>query len=153
MYPLLQLYWFLWYHNLLLAGSILYLLYDVLRRKFLAYPTLEELRTRRRSQDDADGFSKRILLSLTSSPAEHVKTLWNGMRQKMRKGDARMDPTITEALHHASPAPQIVIEDVMQDVDTTGVRTEDVPLADSDLAGPLLDLANRVADLHERIWK
>ena len=148
----MQLYWFLWYHNLVIAGLILRVLYALLRRKFLVYPTLDDLRKRHSYQDRADDFSKHIVVRLASPPATRVKDVWNGIKRRMQKEDGT-DNKAKEALGLAVLPPQITVEGVTEDVDTTGVRTEDVPLAESDYAGPLLDLANQIADIHERIRK
>lgn len=150
------MYWFLWYHNLLIAGLALRGLYGLLRRKYLMYPSLEELRSSRRWQDQADAFSKSIIVRLAMAPAPSVMTVWNGIRRKMRKGEDAKDAKLAEepsGIVAASAVPNIIVEDFTEDVDATGLRTEDVPLADSDLAGPLLDVANQIADFHERIRK
>lgn len=151
----LQLYWLLWYNNLLIAALTLRVLYGLMRRKILVYPTLEELRTHRRWEDQADSFSKRLVMRLTTSPAEGVKSLWRGIRRKMNKQaeDNSKSLDISGQTATSSIVPDIFVEDSTEDVDATGVRTEDVPLADSHLAAPLLDVANGLADVHERIRK
>lgn len=108
---------------------------------------------RRRSQDKADDFSKNIILRLTASPATNIKSLVKDIRRKLRKAGDIEGEVVEVPLQTTTPStgPEIIVED--EDDDTTGVKADDVPLSDSNLAGPLLDVASRVADFHERFRK
>ncbi|KAI0692762.1 hypothetical protein BC835DRAFT_1277038 [Cytidiella melzeri] len=139
------LYWFLWFHDLLLAGLIARVAYSLLRRKYLPYPNLEELRQRRKEEDRADDVAKQIITRLAISPVEHVTDLWQTFKEyrssrKKEKPEAAM----------SEPPPEIVVEDTTVTEDTK-LPSEDDILVDNNMYGPIFEIATRIADVHERM--
>ncbi len=147
---IIQLYWFLWYHDLLLAGLIVRTGYSLIRRKFLPYPTLAELRQRRNEEERADDLTKKLITRLAISPAEHVMDLWGSFKEyrAKKKGDVGL------ASPEPSPAvPEIVVEDAAIEKDAEVVAEDHVLTQDDHIYGPIFELGTKLADVHERIRK
>ncbi|KAI0094874.1 hypothetical protein BDY19DRAFT_915067 [Irpex rosettiformis] len=137
------LYWFLWYHDLLITSLIARLLYSLVRRKYLPYPSLDELRQRRREQDRADDLTERLITRLAASPAEHVKDFWNTFKEyrSSKKSDSRS----------TSPVPEIIIGDVSTEKGVEDLSEDGMLISDHRLYSHIFDFVNKLADLHERI--
>lgn len=146
-----KLYWFLWYHDLLISGVIVRVTYSLIRRKYLPYPNLGELRQRRKEQDRADDITKQVINRLASTPADHVKDLWYTFREyrqsKKNGGDKEPNPDVSASV------PDIVVEDDSTRKSIDLLLEDDVFESDTNLYGPILEIANEVADIHERVRK
>ena len=147
------MYWVLWYNDLLLAGLLALVLYSLGRRKFLPYPTLEDLQERRREIKSAEHFSRNVVTGVVSARsvrvADLLKTL-KGLRSTPRVDDNSKDPDAS------STYSGYLAEGVAENVaicENSVEATEEVSAEEADLIRFVLRLANAVADLHERIKK
>jgi GRAM domain-containing protein 4 len=146
-----KLYWFLWYHDLLISGVTVRVIYSLIRRKYLPYPNLGELRQRRKEQDRADDITRQVINRLASSPADHVKDLWSTFRDYRH---SKRDGGDKAATPEAPPeVPDIVLDDDSTRKSINVLLEDDVLGSDTDLRGPILEIANEIADIHERVRK
>ncbi|THH21522.1 hypothetical protein EW146_g22 [Bondarzewia mesenterica] len=77
-------YWILWFHDLLLPAFFAYVLYILLRRRVLPYPTLAELREHRREIIHAREFGDEMHIRMFTSQSFELKDAW-GLWKKFRK--------------------------------------------------------------------
>ncbi|KIP11934.1 hypothetical protein PHLGIDRAFT_395097 [Phlebiopsis gigantea 11061_1 CR5-6] len=150
------LYWWMWYNGLLLAGLFFRILYSLLRRRFLPYPSLSELHQYRRELALAESFSRNVVLRVVASPAINIQDVWSTFKEyrastKKAKSDqnARTATLQTETFEET----QIIVDDIDSDKGP-GFEEEDVVkklLSAQHILGPILQIANKVADIHERI--
>ncbi|KAG8928537.1 hypothetical protein FRC01_005787 [Tulasnella sp. 417] len=54
-------YWFLWWHNMLLPGFLFYLVYQLIKHRLLPYPTYDQLRARHQAAVLAESFGDAIV--------------------------------------------------------------------------------------------
>ena len=122
--------------------------YSLIRRKYLPYPTLNELRQRRQEQERADHLTKQLITRLAASPAEHVKDLWDTF--KGYRSSKKKEGTRPSSPNPASSIPEIIIED---DLATKNAEILSEELVDDHIYGPIFEFVTKVADIHERIRK
>ncbi|KAK7694679.1 hypothetical protein QCA50_001867 [Cerrena zonata] len=137
------LYWFLWAHGLLFPAACICLLYSLLRRRFLPYPTLAELRRRRHEVNQAEQFGAALSKRLAMSSSFQVKDAWYLFKEfrKTRK-EAHGKETV-------SPDPETVTIDIEQPEEDEDF---DSVLSAEELT--LIQLAlfffSQLSDFHER---
>lgn len=59
-----QLFWVLWWYNMLVPALLARTLYEVLRRRIFKYPTAPELRSRLLAAEQADAFANALTVQL-----------------------------------------------------------------------------------------
>ena len=148
----------MWYNGLLLAGLLFRLLYALLRRRYLPYPSLSELRQYRRELALAESFSRNVILRVAASPAINAQDVWStfkeyrASRKKAKNEESGQTATLQASI---SEEPRIVVDDVDGDNEPS-TEEEDIVkslLSEQHILGPILQIANKVADIHERIKK
>ena len=75
-----QTFWSLWWYNLLLPVLFLRILYALIRRRLFQYPTVEELRQRRKEVARANIFSDAVQAQLTPSSPFGLTEIWRIFR-------------------------------------------------------------------------
>ena len=149
---------------MLLSGLILRILYSLIRRKFLPYPSLAELRDHRSEMERADKFSRAVVTRLAAAPssAEDMFTVFKELRA-MRKRQVAAKKA--KAAQKGAEKPQEdegqvegdeqTVPDVAED--NHPPEEEDVPAKatkeEADAKRNVLRSLNDVADIHERIKK
>lgn len=150
---------------MLLAGLFTRLLYALLRRKFLPYPSASELRQYRREVELAESFSRKIIVHFVTSPAMNVKDAWDTFKEyraskkkaKKDKDGVTVDEVSVEVETQttSTSVPEIVVEE--DPITKENMTEEEVIvthlLEEEHLASPILHIANRIADIHERVKK
>lgn len=158
------LFWIMWYNGLLLAGLFVRLLYALLRRKYLPYPTAAELRQYRREVELAENFSRGIILRVATSPAMSVHDAWTTFKEyRASKKKAKAEAAKTDAADSTvstpeveAPVPQIVVDEapaVENELDTAQDELDTItPVLEAEhVATPIMHAANDISDIHERI--
>lgn len=146
-----QAYWILWYNNLLLPSFFLAVLYHLLRRKLLPYPTLAELRERRREVDHAVSFGTSVANLLVSSSNVEVRDIWQVFRETRHVRRLRE----TARLSNARPLEGMVAtgpQERSQGAIDSSERQERA-LEDAGVKRNLLLCLSEVVDLLERTRK
>jgi GRAM domain-containing protein 4 len=145
-----QIFWLLWLSNLLITGLLVRLLWSLFRRRLLPYPTLQDLRQRRREVARAEKFGERISDRLSSTSKFGVKEAWKIAKDLRSWSNSNVN--ITSAPSKYSNG-------------TAEVSGEHLPLGEvregeseaewaiQDLQRLLLLFVNEVADFHERARK
>ena len=134
---------------MLLPATCVRLLYSLARRRFLPYPTLDELRKRRQEVDQAEQFGVALSKRLALSPSFGVKDAWYLLREfrKTRKQD--------HAKENDSPDPSTVTVEITEDSSEEDDNDFASILSAEELALARIALLyfTQLADLHERIRK
>ncbi|GJE86136.1 hypothetical protein PsYK624_022160 [Phanerochaete sordida] len=158
------LFWIIWYNDLLLSGLFVRLLYALLRRKYLPYPSAAELRQYRREVELAESFSRSVILRVATSPAMNVADAWTAFKdyrtakkeKKKAKADAEASASASTADLNA-PVPEVVVDDTpATPVEESEVAEEELdtvpPIMEAEhVATPIMHAANGISDIHERI--
>lgn len=133
-------FWVLWWHDLLPAALPIYLLFVLLRQRFLPYPSHSQLKQHREEIHDADRFGEQLYRRLSSN-SFGVKDAWRiynlvifPSTEKRYSGSNRTYPP-------GDGAEPAVIEG--------GNDSEEIQW----LKRLFLYLMNETADLHERVKK
>ncbi|KIJ68465.1 hypothetical protein HYDPIDRAFT_106664 [Hydnomerulius pinastri MD-312] len=147
------IFWFLWFHDLLLPALMFRILWCLLRRRLLPYPTLKELHERRQDTARARQFGEEVqerLSAATLGPREmwrlfkFYKASTKDRAKALAKGASK-----SPEQENTSPASK-----------SAGAKeSENEPTAldsgdsqeEQDLKRDLLRLLNELADLHERV--
>ncbi|KAF9237350.1 hypothetical protein BU15DRAFT_48725 [Melanogaster broomeanus] len=138
-------FWFLWFHDLLLPALMFRILWCLLRRRLLPYPTLQELQERRQDTARARRFGEEVqerLSATTLGPTEmwRLFKLYRTVTKDRSKVSAKESVnSVATSLGTAAANDQATILD-----QGDGQEVED-------LKSDLLHLLNELADLHERI--
>ncbi|KAL0951211.1 hypothetical protein HGRIS_007934 [Hohenbuehelia grisea] len=154
-----SIYWILWYHNLLLPALFLRLFYSLTRRGLATYPTLDELRERRREADKAASVGDEFSSRLSASPTFGLKEMWRLFKavNKPKKAKAKQivkeetggnpppSPSQNSELSQAEPIP-------LGDDDTATVFDDpDETPEEKDTKRQILHVLSEIADFHERL--
>jgi hypothetical protein len=165
--PTIQVFWVLWWYNLLLPSLFLRIFYALIRRKIFPYPTLQELRKRRKEVARANIFGEAVQARLTPSSPFGLRELWRIFKvfnkpkvdkakvaEHMGKGKATQDSNKSSKLDEnvernknrkpvgSAPAEIGIVLDDSED----GQQDKDVKRA-------FLQILGNIADFHERIKK
>lgn len=143
------MYWFLWYQNLLLPALLLRILYSLVRRKVLPYPSLQELRKHRIDVERAKQFSSTVTSRLVAAPTYDVQDVWRIVhdfhRSRKLKKAARAKANNAEGGDHTDEGLKAEPEEP--------ILSEESNAPETDIKRELLAIMNYVADLHERVKK
>ena len=142
----MQLFWVLWYHNLLLPALVLRILYALIINRIFPYPTLADLRIHRQEVKRADKFGKEVQARLSSSSVLKVKEVWRMLvmykrAKKVRIGTAQKRSRKSEASKLESHDEPTVLDDPKESDDEQNIKRA------------VLCAINETADLHERVKK
>lgn len=134
------------------------MLYALLRRKYLPYPTAAELRRYRREVELADSFSQGVILRVATSPAISARDAWTAFKDYRASKKKAKDETGVDVAD-ANDSPQIVVEEATPDAVTEQDATQEeidtvTPILEAEhVATPIMHAANAISDIHERIKK
>ncbi|CAL1695762.1 unnamed protein product [Somion occarium] len=146
------LYWILWYHGLLISGTCARILFSLIRRRYLPYPTLAELRQHRSQVDRAEQFSVGLSMRLAASPSFGVTDAWQLFREfrsrKRTKGKDMPVPVSTLEIVAESPDVEDGVPIVSEE--TIGITSNMTP-DEIAMAQKALFIVIQIADLHERV--
>ena len=142
----MQLFWVLWYHNLLLPALVLRILYALIVNRIFPYPTLSDLRIHRQEVKRADKFGKEVQARLSASSVLKVKEVWRMLMmynraKKVRIGTVRKNRQKSEASKQESHDEPTVLDDPRESDDEQNIKRA------------VLCAISDTADLHERIKK
>ncbi|KAH9950357.1 hypothetical protein B0H21DRAFT_785156 [Amylocystis lapponica] len=145
-------YWFLWYHNFLLPALVLRILYSLVRRRILPYPSLTELRAHRQEVDRAKDFSSAVTTRIAAAPTFDAQDVWQlfqdlNRARKVKKA-ARDKAKSTNASEYDLGTPGEEQDEIELTEDPT---PEDTPINDVDVKRTAMSALNEIADVHERI--
>ena len=145
---MIQAFWVLWWYNFLLPCLFLRMFYAIIRRKIFPYPTLQELRKRRKEIARANVFGDTVQARLTPSSPFGLQELWRIFKvfnkPKVDKG-MKTDESV-EGKQKSEP--------VGQASETTTVLDDSKDTKqDKDIRRAILQTLSDIADLHERIKK
>lgn len=90
----LKIFWFLWFHDLLLPALVFRIVFGLLRRRLSAYPALKELQERRHDTTQALKFGEAIQQRLSVSTLGPLE-LWHLL--KLYKLEWESKPVSTDA--------------------------------------------------------
>ncbi|KAG5647976.1 hypothetical protein DXG03_007010 [Asterophora parasitica] len=148
-----QIFWTMWYQNMLLPCLLLRIFYSLLRRKLLPYPTLSELQEHRREVSRAADFGKQISGRLSASSSFGVKELWRLFKVYKNKR-VTVKPSITPVVaDYPSEEVDPGIGIPSQPTDATVLDDAKDSQDAQDLKRLGVHIMNEIADLHERIKK
>ncbi|KIY52720.1 hypothetical protein FISHEDRAFT_34565 [Fistulina hepatica ATCC 64428] len=144
------IFWLLWLFNLLIPAFFFHILYALLRRRLWPYPTLEELRARRKEVHCANTFSVQFSERLSASSLG-VREVWRLFKvysrtKKFRAG--HISRRSQDKVDDASCANPIVKEaEGMATILDDSKESEE----ERDLKQFGLHVLCEIADLHERL--
>jgi len=142
---LLQIFWILWYQNLLLPALIFRLLCALAYTRYFPRPALPDLRERRKEIKRANEFGEDIQDRLSSSSVLDIKEMWrvlalfNKAKKKVRAKILQKDKSSLKS------------DDEIDD--TTVLDDTKESSEEKDVKRAILQAINEIADLHERIKK
>ncbi|KAJ4499630.1 hypothetical protein C8R41DRAFT_915363 [Lentinula lateritia] len=135
-----MIFWVLWYYNLLLPTFFLRIFYALIRRKIFTYPTLMELKQRRKQVDKANELGEEISLRLSTS-SFGLKEIWRISRifTKSNRNKSTQKSNIGLDKPNGGVDDPTVLDNTKESQKETDVKRA------------VLLAMNDVADLHERI--
>lgn len=137
-------FWGLWLYDLLLPALIFRILWEMLSRRLLPYPTLESLQMRRKDSERAREFGDEVLERL-SAPSMGPKDIFQLFKTHKSAAKSKIKSLAkdTEALQTSFTG------DIGED-EAVPVLDDDTQ-EEQDIKREFLHLLNTVADIHERI--
>jgi GRAM domain-containing protein 4 len=163
---MIQAFWVLWWHNLLLPSLLLRVFYAIIRRKIFPYPTLQELRKRRKEVASANFLGDAVQARLTPSSPFGLRELWrifkvfhkpkvdkakNVVKGQGKKANDNEDMNkvkeVAEGKGSSEPVTQAPEETVTVLDDSNDTKQ------DKDVKRAILQTLSDIVDLHERIKK
>jgi hypothetical protein len=166
---MIQAFWVLWWYNFLLPCLFLRMFYAITRRKIFPYPTLQELRKRRKEVARANVFGDTVQARLTPSSPFGLQELWRIFKvfnkpkvDKANKvvndeGKAKLDMGKDRnrgIKTNENVEGKETSEPVGQVSETTTVLDDSKDTKqDKDIRRAILQTLGGIADLHERIKK
>lgn len=149
-----QIYWILWWYNLLSAGAVLGILVVLVKRKVFLYPSIEELHRHREQVIDANTFGRQVS-DRFSVPSSGLKDIWHLFRliessrkrklaSKVGKGKISANqpsPTLEDPQGSKLAAEPIILDNDPKDQH------------EQDLKRAIVLILSEIADLHERLRK
>jgi hypothetical protein len=142
-----QVFWVLWLQDVLLPCLILRVMWSLIRRGLYPYPTLAELRQRRKEIARSKEFGESITARLTKTSKFGVRDAWKVFQDFRSLSDVNIGMGSTEG---NPPAPSTRVLD--RDLGITEAALKESP-SEQDLLMIALLFLNAVADVHERIRK
>ncbi|KAF7320350.1 RAD21/Rec8 N-terminal domain protein [Mycena kentingensis (nom. inval.)] len=135
-----SIFWTLWYWDLLLPALVLRILYSLLRRKLLPYPTLSELNAHRREIDRSNEFGRELTARFSATSSSGIRELWRIFRVFNKPKQSKIRGASQESL-------------VPEQEAATALDSEKAAEAaqENDVKRLLLKVLADLADLHERV--
>lgn len=137
-------FWGLWLYDLLLPALMFRILWEMLSRRLLPYPTLESLQTRRKESERARAFGEEVQERL-SAPSMGPKDIFQLFKSHKSATKGKI-----KSLAKATGASQTSLTDDGGEDEEATVLDDDTQ-EEQDIKRELLHLLNTVADIHERI--
>lgn len=148
-----QIYWALWWQNLLAPFLALYILFSLLKRRIFPYPSLKDLLRHREEVSRADEFGERVSARLSASSTS-VLEIWRLFRlfettkRNIVKGKAREH---TKDKSTTSIPEGRRSNDLVEDVTVLDDVNDSEEAQDLKRIG--LEILEDIAELHERVRK
>jgi len=161
-------FWVLWWHNLLLPSLFLRIFYAIIRRKIFPYPTLQELRQRRKEVARANVFGDAVQARLTPSSPFGIQELWrifkvfNKPKVDRAKNVVKDKGKDREGVDNTTRVMPDGIGGQDQNSESGALPAEETATVlddskdikrDKDAKHVILQTVGDIADLHERIKK
>jgi GRAM domain-containing protein 4 len=157
-----QLYWILWWHNMVLPALILWPVIISFRRRLQPYPVGQQLKEYQEQVALADSFSDRVSDTLASpTSALDIRELWRLAKlanntRKLRLATSKAKSPLSPST--LSPSASTIS---LEDPTSPGPPASDAPAAEEqkveqeleDLQTIGLFWITAIADLHERVHK
>ncbi|KAG1825922.1 uncharacterized protein BJ212DRAFT_1443943 [Suillus subaureus] len=137
-------FWGLWLYDLLLPALMFRILWEMLSRRLLPYPTLESLQMRRKDSERAREFGDEVLERL-SAPSMGPKDIFQLFKSHRSAAKSKIKPLAKDAGALQTSLTGDGVEDEAATV------LDDDTQEEQDIKRELLHLLNIVADIHERI--
>jgi hypothetical protein len=122
---------------------MLRILWSLIRRRLYPYPTLAQLRERRKEIAKAEEFGEGLSSRLTKTSKFGVRDAWKIFQDFRSTSGMNLGPEHPEVLS---------AEDSVFEIPTVEALLEDTP-SEQTLLMLVLVMLNAVADLHERVRK
>ncbi|KAI0068209.1 hypothetical protein BV25DRAFT_1818594 [Artomyces pyxidatus] len=137
-------FWVLWFFNLILPAFFLNVLYTLLCRRLLSYPTLEELREHRRKVLHAEEFGDHIQARLLSPSSLGPRDMWRlaKMLPKLTKAKAK-----TSAKGKTGDSEDLGLNTESEEANMSIEETKQ----EQDMKRVGLKMMSEIADFHERL--
>ena len=152
-----QLFWVLWWYNMLIPALLTRTLYEVLRRRIFKYPTASELRSRLLAVGRANALADALTIQLDAHTSSGL-----GLRCDVLSS---LTVICLQVLRDVWRVWRIVIKDkqqraramVQKDIDVSPVQNEPRPkeeeTEDANFRRLALATIEEIADFHERLVK
>ncbi|KAG2154833.1 hypothetical protein DEU56DRAFT_770676 [Suillus clintonianus] len=140
-------FWILWLYDLLLPALMFRILWEMLSRRLLPYPTLESLQMRRKDSERAKEFGDEIQERL-STPSAGPKELFQLFKSYRSTAKSKIK-SVAKEMEALESSPTGDGGDA--DEDEAATVLDDDTQEEQDIKRDLLHLLNTVADIHERI--
>jgi hypothetical protein len=149
-----QIFWTLWWHNLLAPALVLRILVSLLKRRIFPYPSVQDLRRHREEVLRADEFGEQVSARL-SMKASSVKEIWRLFKlfDQTTKNKAKSSTKESLANNGKQKPSDEHTSSFNNETDTTTLETVDDAEAVQDTKRMGLHILEELADLHERIRK
>ncbi|KAF8445929.1 hypothetical protein L210DRAFT_962985 [Boletus edulis BED1] len=123
------MFWFLWFHDLLLPALVFRIVFGLFRRRLLNYPTLQELQERRQETAQALKFWEAVQQRISATTLGPIE-LWHLFKLYKSEKESKTEPGSKDAI--------------------TTIRPVEIDEEET-LKRDMLYALNELADLHERI--
>lgn len=149
-----QIYWALWWQNLLSPSLCLYILFALLKRRIFPYPSLEDLLRHREEVLRADEFGERVSAKLSASSSS-VMEIWRLFRlfEKTKRNIVKGKPRETTKDKSTTDEPEGRHSSDLVEDDVTVLDDIDDSEEAKDLKRIGLEILEDIAELHERVRK
>lgn len=137
------MFWFLWFHDLLLPALVFRIVFGLLRRRLSTYPTLKELQERRQETARALKFGEAVQQRLSVTTIGPVD-IWRFFKLYKSGGKDKAKSVVTDTSKFLSGpimTPAITF--------ICSVETDE----EENLKRDILFALNELADFHERVKK
>ena len=143
-----QVYWTLWWYNLLFTALLGRILLSLVRRGICPYPSLEDLRNHRKEIHDADRFGEMMLAKMSTS--SFVTEMW----RLFRLADQTMNITGKKQTKHKEKI-SVDFSDSQFGIQEDNAVNDDMKTSreEKDIKRYGLFVLDEIVDLHERIRK
>lgn len=146
-----QLFWVLWYHDKLLPALFGRILFSLLRRKVLPYPTLKELRERRQEVAKAEELGEQLQTRLGTSSSGFMEA-WRLFRVVAKSNKHKLKLQ-REKLKGTESMKTDSVAELPEASENTVLDEPNDNQEDKDIKKEILHLLGDLADFHERIRK
>ena len=143
-----QIYWALWWYNLLLPALTLRIIFALLRRRIFPYPSLQDLREHRAEILAAEEFGDQVSARLSASSSgmteiwRIVKIFDNSKKSKVKKFKEKLKSSESLSENLGTDGEEATVLDDPEDCE-----------GDKDVKRAILHILDDIADMHERVRK